>query len=111
MDVRELSHWSIYQRQREVVLMSTTRPAHEWWCHHAVPLRSVKRSFSEADLVAAITACGRTIRIAQFADDWSYHAVGRVHVDSSAAIGVAHRRYRLWEQSFLILQLCAFSFL
>ena len=57
-----------------------------------MPLGNVKLSCAEADLVAAITACGRTIRIAPLADDWSIELVGRVHVDSSAAIGVAHRR-------------------
>ena len=82
MDVRELSHWSIYQHRREVVWMSTTGPVHERRCHYVreflVEVLECNSETRRSHLMRRIwwrqPVCGRSIRIAQFADDWSYHA-------------------------------------
>ena len=42
---------------------------------------------AEAELVAAVEVCGGCIGITQRTDDWGIELCGRVHIDSSAAIG------------------------
>ena len=54
--------------------------------------KNVTLSSAEAELVAAVGVCGGCIGITQLAIDWGIKLRGRVHIDSSAAIGVAHRR-------------------
>ena len=54
--------------------------------------KSITLSSAEAELVAAVTMRTELIGITQLAADWGVSLRGRVHVDSSAAIGVAQRR-------------------
>ena len=54
--------------------------------------KNVTLSSAEAELVAAVKVCGECIGITQLANDWGIEICGRVHIDSSAAIGVANRR-------------------
>ena len=54
--------------------------------------RIVTLSSAKAELVAAVKTCSECVGISQVASDWRLHLSGHVHVDSSAAIGVARRR-------------------
>ena len=54
--------------------------------------KSVTLSSGEAELIAAVKTCAELIGISQLARDWGMELAGKVYVDSSAAIGVAHRR-------------------
>ena len=54
--------------------------------------RNVTLSSAEAELVAAVKLCGESIGLTLLAADWGIPLVGHVHVDSSAAIGIANRK-------------------
>ena len=54
--------------------------------------KSITLSSAEAELVAAVKASTEVLGVVQLAADWGLKLRGRVMVDSSAAIGVAHRR-------------------
>ena len=54
--------------------------------------KSITLSSAEAELVAAVKMSAELIGITQLAADWGIAMLGKVHVDSSAAIGVANRR-------------------
>ena len=54
--------------------------------------KNVTLSSAEAELVVTVKVCGECIGITQLASDWGIKLRGRVHIDSSAAIGLAHRR-------------------
>ena len=54
--------------------------------------KNVTLSSAEAELVAAVKVCGECIGITQLATDWGIELCARVHIDSSAATGVANRR-------------------
>ena len=54
--------------------------------------RNITLSSAEAELVAAVKACTESIGLVQLAFDWGMDLSARVHVDSSAAIGVANRK-------------------
>ena len=54
--------------------------------------RSITLSSGEAELVAAVKLSTGLIGIAQLAHDWGHDYDCKVYVDSSAALGVAHRR-------------------
>ena len=54
--------------------------------------KSITLSSAEAELVAAVKMSSELIGISQMALDWGIEVKGTVHVDSSAAIGVAQRR-------------------
>ena len=59
--------------------MSTNGSVQEWWDHHALDqLGNVTISIVEADTAVVVTV-------------WRGGRDGSVHIDSSAAIGVAHR--------------------
>ena len=53
---------------------------------------SITLSSGEAELVAAVKTCTELIGITQLSKDWGKEVEGEVYVDSSAAIGVAHRK-------------------
>ena len=52
---------------------------------------NVTRSSAQAEQVAAVKVCGASIGITPLANDWGIELCGRVHIDSSAATGVAPR--------------------
>ena len=54
--------------------------------------QSITLSSGEAELVAAVKTCTELIGVTQLMNDWGCNAEGEVYVDSSAAIGVAHRK-------------------
>ena len=54
--------------------------------------KSITLSSGEAELVAAVKTCTELIGVTQLMNDWGRNAEGEVYVDSSAAIGVAHRK-------------------
>ena len=54
--------------------------------------KSITLSSAEAELVAAVKMSAELIGATQLAADWGLHTQGKVHVDSTAAIAVAHRR-------------------
>ena len=54
--------------------------------------KCITLSSGEAELVAAVKMSTEIIGITQLAEDWGMSLRGRVHVDSSAAIGAANRR-------------------
>ena len=54
--------------------------------------KNITLSSAEAELVASVKVCGETIGLVQLAADWGLEKKGKIHVDSSAAIGKAHRR-------------------
>jgi hypothetical protein len=54
--------------------------------------KNVTLSSGEAELVAAVKTCTETIGVTQLAADWGVKLEGRIYVDSTAAIGVAHRK-------------------
>ena len=54
--------------------------------------KKITLSSAEAELVASVKVCGETIGLVQLAADWRLDMKGKIHVDSSAAIGIAHRR-------------------
>ena len=54
--------------------------------------KNVTLSSGEAELVAAVKTCTEAIGVTQLAADWGVKLEGRIYVDSSAAIGVAHRK-------------------
>ena len=54
--------------------------------------KNITLSSAEAELVASVKVCGETIGLVQLAADWGLDMKGKIHVDSSAAIGIAHRR-------------------
>ena len=54
--------------------------------------KSITLSSGESELVAAVKMCTELVGLAQLAYDWGIDLGCRVHVDSSAALGVAHRR-------------------
>ena len=54
--------------------------------------KSITLSSAEVELVAAVKMSSELIGISQMALDWGIEVKGTVHVDSSAAIGVAQRR-------------------
>ena len=54
--------------------------------------KNITLSSGEAELVAAVKACTELIGLTQLAQDWGVELKGKVYVDSSAAIGVAHRK-------------------
>ena len=54
--------------------------------------KSITLSSGEAELVAAVKTCTELIGVCQMAHDWGHKIEARVYVDSSAAVGVAHRR-------------------
>ena len=54
--------------------------------------KSITLSSAEAELVAAVKMSAELIGLAQLAADWGLDLKGRVHVDSTAAIGVVGRR-------------------
>jgi hypothetical protein len=54
--------------------------------------RSITLSSAEAELVAAVKTCTELIGVTQLMKDWGKDTEGEVFVDSSAAIGVVHRK-------------------
>ena len=54
--------------------------------------KNITLSSAEAELVASVKVCGETVGLVQLAADWGLDMKGKIHVDSSAAIGIAHRR-------------------
>ena len=54
--------------------------------------KSITLSSGEAELVAAVKTCTELIGVTQLVEDWGRQVEGQVYVDSSAAIGVAHRK-------------------
>ena len=56
------------------------------------PKKNITLSSAEAELVASVKVCGETVGLVQLAADWGLDMKGKIHVDSSAAIGTAHRR-------------------
>ena len=54
--------------------------------------KSITLSSGEAELVAAVKTCTELIGVTQIMSDWGREVEGEVYVDSSAAIGVAHRK-------------------
>ena len=54
--------------------------------------RNITLSSAEAELVAAVKASAEAIGLAQLLFDWGKDLSARIHVDSSAAIGVANRK-------------------
>ena len=54
--------------------------------------RSIALSSAEAELVAAVKLSTEVLGITQLAADWGLRMQGKIYVDSSAAIGVVHRR-------------------
>ena len=54
--------------------------------------KSITLSSGEAELVAAVKTCTELIGVTQLMKDWGREVEGEVYVDSSAAIGVAHRK-------------------
>ena len=54
--------------------------------------KSITLSSGEAELVAAVKMCTELIGMAQLAADWNLDYECKVFVDSSAAIGIVHRR-------------------
>ena len=53
---------------------------------------NITLSSAEAELVVSVKVCGGTIGLVQLAADWRLDMKWKTHVDSSAAIGLAHRR-------------------
>ena len=53
--------------------------------------KNITLSSTEAELVASAKVCGETIGLVQLAADWGLDMKGKIHVDFSAAIGIAHR--------------------
>ena len=54
--------------------------------------KSITLSSAEAELVAAVKTCTELIGVTQLMKDWGKDTEGEVFVDSSAAIGVVHRK-------------------
>jgi len=54
--------------------------------------KSITLSSAEAELVAAVKMAAELIGVTQLMADWGLNLRGRVHVDSSAAIGVVGRK-------------------
>ena len=54
--------------------------------------KSITLSSAEAELVAAVKMAAELIGVTQLMGDWGLNLRGRVHVDSSAAIGVVGRK-------------------
>ena len=54
--------------------------------------KSVTLSSGEAELVAAVKTAVEIIGVTQLAYDWGHTWKGHVYVDSSAALGIAHRK-------------------
>ena len=54
--------------------------------------KAVVLSSGEAELVAAVKMCTEIIGVSQLAADWGKEVQGKLYLDSSAAIGVAHRK-------------------
>ncbi len=54
--------------------------------------KSITLSSAEAELVAAVKTCTEVLGVTQMAQDWGMEMEGRIYVDSSAAIGIVHRR-------------------
>ena len=54
--------------------------------------KCITLSSAEAELIAAVKMSAELIGMTQLAQDWGSSMWGRVHVDSSAAIGVVQRR-------------------
>ena len=54
--------------------------------------KSITLCSGETELVAAVKMCKEFIGVTQLAYDWGVEMGARVHVDSSAAIGVAQRK-------------------
>ena len=54
--------------------------------------KSITLSSAEAELVAAVKTCTELIGVTQLMKDWGNDTEGEVFVDSSAAIGVVHRK-------------------
>ena len=54
--------------------------------------KNITLSSAEATLVASVKVCGESIGLVQLVADWGLDMKGKIHVDSSAAIGIAHRR-------------------
>ena len=53
--------------------------------------KNITLSSAEAELVASVKVCGESIGLVQLAADWGLDMKGKIHVDFSAAIGIAHR--------------------
>ena len=54
--------------------------------------KNITLSSAEAELVAAVKMSTELIGMTQLADDWGIQIKGKVHIDSSAAIGVVQRQ-------------------
>ena len=54
--------------------------------------RNITLSSAEAELVAAVRTCSECIGVVQLASDWGVNVSANNFVDSSAAMGVVHRR-------------------
>ena len=54
--------------------------------------KNITLSSAEAELVAAVKMSTELIGITQLAADWGYDLRGKVHIDSTAAIGVIQRQ-------------------
>ena len=54
--------------------------------------KSITLSSGEAELIAAVKTCTEVIGITQLARDWGEEWQGEILVDSSAAIGIVHRK-------------------
>ena len=54
--------------------------------------KNITLSSAEAELVAAVKMSTELIGVTQLAADWGCELKGKVHIDSSAAIGVVQRR-------------------
>ena len=54
--------------------------------------KAITLSSGEAELIAAVKTCTEVIGITQLARDWGEEWQGEILVDSSAAIGIVHRK-------------------
>ena len=54
--------------------------------------KNITLSSGEAELVAAVKAAAESIGVCRMAHDWGDQSECTLHVDSSAAIGMVHRR-------------------
>ena len=54
--------------------------------------KSITLSSAEAELVAAVKTATEVIGVTQMAADWGWDLEGQIFVDSSAALGIVHRK-------------------
>ncbi len=54
--------------------------------------KSITLSSGEAELIAAVKVCTEVLGVVQLAHDWGIELMGKIYVDSAAAVGTANRR-------------------